>query len=773
MAFSNETSEGTSVCEMFHAESVTINSGMRLFHENIVAERPQGLFGTISLDPRSSLRHCLDDGQPQLYSLSPLQPHLHLDNDQVPLSSENLLQAASRTTISSSLTHQPSNPSSYCAPDDAVGNDSYRVTILVPCLPKSNKVINDTTPANSTNFKSHPKEVRSTNFASHQKKMSSTNFASHPKEMSPSKFASHPKEMSPSNFASHPKEMSPSNFASHPKEMSPSNFASHPKEMSPSNFAPHLKEMSSSSFSDFASLPKEMSTSKSTFQVICCHGISCLGHAESNIVPIYHSPGIYFEPITNINFYTDHWKTSRECRSSQQESVSRHESSPRELVSLGCQWQWRDTIGVYQNLAKKFLFNRGFRQQRIQLLVNNCELDTVITYKYLGVWLDRTLRWGKHINEIVGKVQKLINVLKILTGSSWGVHQIHLLRSRLDYGCFLYDSSAKSNIYKLVKVQNQALRVVGGFIRSTPIHVMECELCVPPLHLRRRWPAVKYCLKSRSLSDNVTIKLLSDLSAFRHNRYWSNKKLPLLVSVFEEIKEEIDDDDVSLDTWVSNINTQNIIKIKLDSINKPKKTYDYNLIKTETLKELREKYDEYYIIYTDGSNSAKGNGAAYYDPLKSENNSDSCFKITNAVSVMSLELFAISEALVYIQNYDKRKAVICVDSKSALQHIARCASGCRGASIAYGILSKIHNLTSNGFDLRLQWVPSHIGLHGNEEADRLAKLAIDERKETLFVKKMYSAAGYLKSSHHEPAKKSNTKLHKLLGSARKEHIKAK
>ncbi|KAF9414094.1 hypothetical protein HW555_007853, partial [Spodoptera exigua] len=204
--------------------------------------------------------------------------------------------------------------------------------ILVPCLPKSNKVINDTTPANSTNFKSHPKEVRSTNFASHQKKMrstnfashqkkmSSTNFASHPKEMSPSKFASHPKEMSPSNFASHPKEMSPSNFASHPKEMSPSNFASHPKEMSPSNFAshpkemspsnyaPHLKEMSSSSFSDFASLPKEMSTSKSTFQVICCHGISCLGHAESNIVPIYHSPGIYFEPITNINFYTDHWK---------------------------------------------------------------------------------------------------------------------------------------------------------------------------------------------------------------------------------------------------------------------------------------------------------------------------------------------------------------------------------------------------------------------------------------------------------------------------------
>ncbi|XP_035444060.2 uncharacterized protein LOC118271906 isoform X2 [Spodoptera frugiperda] len=42
--------------------------------------------------------------------------------------------------------------------------------------------------------------------------------------------------------------------------------------------------------------------------IICCHGISCLGRTESSIVPIYHSPGIYFEPTTNINFYTDHWK---------------------------------------------------------------------------------------------------------------------------------------------------------------------------------------------------------------------------------------------------------------------------------------------------------------------------------------------------------------------------------------------------------------------------------------------------------------------------------
>ncbi|XP_022814157.1 uncharacterized protein LOC111348028 [Spodoptera litura] len=41
--------------------------------------------------------------------------------------------------------------------------------------------------------------------------------------------------------------------------------------------------------------------------IMCYRSTTCLNQ-ESSIIPIYHSPGIYFEPTTNINFYTDHWK---------------------------------------------------------------------------------------------------------------------------------------------------------------------------------------------------------------------------------------------------------------------------------------------------------------------------------------------------------------------------------------------------------------------------------------------------------------------------------
>uniref|UniRef100_A0A2A4JBT8 RNase H type-1 domain-containing protein n=1 Tax=Heliothis virescens TaxID=7102 RepID=A0A2A4JBT8_HELVI len=69
------------------------------------------------------------------------------------------------------------------------------------------------------------------------------------------------------------------------------------------------------------------------------------------------------------------------------------------------------------------------------------------------------------------------------------------------------------------------------------------------------------------------------------------------------------------------------------------------------------------------------------------------------------------------------------DSKSSLQHLARCASGRRGVSIAYVILSKIDELIRKDVTLRLQWVPSHIGIQGNEKADMLAKYAAINGKE--------------------------------------------
>lgn len=46
----------------------------------------------------------------------------------------------------------------------------------------------------------------------------------------------------------------------------------------------------------------------------------------------------------------------------------------------------------------------------------------------------------------------------------------------LDYGSFLYDCSANTHLSKLDKLQNQALQIIGGYIKSSPIHVIESDV---------------------------------------------------------------------------------------------------------------------------------------------------------------------------------------------------------------------------------------------------------------------------------------------------------
>lgn len=147
------------------------------------------------------------------------------------------------------------------------------------------------------------------------------------------------------------------------------------------------------------------------------------------------------------------------------------------------------------------------------------------------------------------------------------------------------------------------------------------------------------------------------------------------------------------------------------------------VLKYNTLFMLNHKFEGWHRIYTDGSMTKNGSGAAFYDPIL--NIKDSVmFVNTSYNSVMLLELFAISEALPHIIDKGLRKAILLLDSRSVLQHVTRCASGHKVAVKAYKILYKVRVLMCGGASLRMQWIPSHVGVAGNEVADSLAKEGI-------------------------------------------------
>lgn len=175
-----------------------------------------------------------------------------------------------------------------------------------------------------------------------------------------------------------------------------------------------------------------------------------------------------------------------------------------------------------------------------------------------------------------------------------------------------------------------------------------------------------------------------------------------------------------MDIWVSSMEVKKKILVSLECIQYSKTCYEPNTLINNLIGELNESYNGWHKIFTDGSKGDHGQGAGIYDQTF---NCRDGFKITCEASIMSLELIAIHQALSYALNHNLNKFVILSDSKSALQHVLRCASGRRGASIAYDILKFISILNNGCKEFKLQWVPAHIGLKGNEEADRVAKLA--------------------------------------------------
>ena len=70
-----------------------------------------------------------------------------------------------------------------------------------------------------------------------------------------------------------------------------------------------------------------------------------------------------------------------------------------------------------------------------------------------------------------------------------------LVRSKLDYGCFIYRAACKFYISLLDSIQNQGLRISLGAFRTSPAQLPCVEANKLHLHLRREKLALQFVIK--------------------------------------------------------------------------------------------------------------------------------------------------------------------------------------------------------------------------------------------------------------------------------------
>lgn len=400
---------------------------------------------------------------------------------------------------------------------------------------------------------------------------------------------------------------------------------------------------------------------------------------------------------------------------------------------------WFFKWGFKASTSKSVVLPFSRTPKDVTLELGSCPLSVVNNFKFLGVIFDSKLRWSFHIDYIRQKCIKRINLMKCISGTKWGASkQIlvilykGLIRSILDYGSMVYDSANTNLLSKLDVIQNRCLRLCCGALRQTRVSLLEVECGVPPLFLQRKILLLKYIARSVYFNgpvDFLEMDWRDSYGSFRMNNLPASLKS---ASFFEEIgPENIALYKVSPEPpW---LNTQFKVDDSLTSVGKK---HDQPHLLLNLAKEKIESYQQFTCIYTDGSKHDYASSAAFY-----VHNRDISFMFhLQQCSIYKAELYAIFEALTWIEKSDVSKALIVSDSLSSLISIRK-GSSSNYPVLLMEVISCLLRLHQR-IDIQFLWVPSHLGIKGNERADSLAKQAFNLDNKVsiaLELREVYSA----------------------------------
>jgi ribonuclease HI len=183
-----------------------------------------------------------------------------------------------------------------------------------------------------------------------------------------------------------------------------------------------------------------------------------------------------------------------------------------------------------------------------------------------------------------------------------------------------------------------------------------------------------------------------------------------------------------------NITTgRNNQKFQIDEAEKPRNWLHPAGIRVDSVNDTTEDGEEpFWHIYTDGSKSEQGVGSGVAVFIGKVLTEQLKFKLDKRCSNNQAEQLAIMKALEVLEtqtaNHNAHKiAVIYTDSKITMESIR---SAKNHTHLIEEIRKRTVNLNKNNWRIEFKWVKAHVGIHGNEMADRLAKEAPQNHNET-------------------------------------------
>ena len=378
---------------------------------------------------------------------------------------------------------------------------------------------------------------------------------------------------------------------------------------------------------------------------------------------------------------------------------------------------WSQKWGLQLSLdkTKALIFTRKRLKDVPKLYLFNSPIKYTNTFKFLGITFDKSLTWRPHIEHIKEKCHKDLQLLSIISSHKWGADCLTLRKlylaltlPKLDYGSPIYANAAKCHLTVLDRIQYKAARIILGALRCTPTYKLEVEANLMPLQIRRNMILTLYGCRIMSTKSHPVRNTLTSKTPLQ-NILGHKYILPAIDRLHDELKScNIDIGNIPIVSMENHYMTVPL-PIYCSLYFTTKSNITPTLWKSLYLDLVCSKYLDRRLVFTDGSKKADLCSSAVWSEGISL-----VSRLPNVVSIYTAELYALYMAVIHVSRCEGQYLIL-TDSLSSITALQNKSKNHYLIKWIYNVINKCPT-----DKIVIEWIPSHVGIQGNEKADKLA-----------------------------------------------------